>query len=282
MRTTMKDQLITYLEHLKNEEKSHATIIQYKRDIKCFLGSVNLERCEALTKETVIAYKEQLQQTYKPSSVNAKIAALNGFFEYLNLGELKVKQLKVQKQSYCSREKELTKNEYKRLIQTAEKESNHKLSMIIQTICGLGIRVSELAHITAEAVTQGEATIQLKGKIRTIWIGGKTRKALRNYIKKENIQSGPIFITRNGNPMDRSNIWKMMKALCAEARVDHRKVFPHNLRHLFARLFYSIDKDIARLADILGHSNINTTRIYLVSSGREHQRCMDALGLVFP
>ena len=191
-----------------------------------------------------------------------------------------MKSIKLQRQIYCPEEKELTKAEYMRLVNTAKQKGNERLNLILQTICGTGIRVSELKYITAEAVYQGEAVIRLKGKIRVILISGKLRKALRQYLRKNGISSGPVFITKNGNPLDRSNIWKMMKALCKDAGVARQKVFPHNLRHLFARCFYKVDKDIARLADILGHSSIDTTRIYTMSTDREPRRHMDALGLV--
>ncbi len=160
------------------------------------------------------------------------------------------------------------------------KKKNKKLSLLLQTICGTGIRVSELKYITVEALNQGEAVIRLKGKTRAILIPRKLQKKLREYVRHEKIVSGAVFITRTGRPLDRSNIWKMMKALCKEAGIDGRKVFPHNLRHLFARCFYSVNKDIAKLADILGHSSINTTRSYIISSGTEHRRRLDALGLV--
>lgn len=272
-----KRRLDDYMGYLVQEEKSIATRQQYERDIRYFMEY--LEDRE-VTKEAVIEYKEELCAKYQPASVNTKLAAVNGFFQYLGWGDLKVKQLKIQRRPYCTEEKELTKKEYLSLIQTAKKSKNQKLSYLIQTICGTGIRVSELRFITAEAVRAGEAVIRLKGKTRIILIGGKLQKELRRYMKKEEIQKGPVFVTRTGECIDRSNIWKMMKGLCKEARVCPRKVFPHNLRHLFARTFYKAEKDLAKLADILGHSNINTTRIYIISTGREHERCINALGLV--
>ena len=157
---------------------------------------------------------------------------------------------------------------------------NEKLLLLLETICGTGIRVSELRYITAEAVRQGEAVIQLKGKTRVILLSGKLKRALQRYIRKAGICAGPVFVTRSGKPLDRSNVWKMMKTLCRDADVERQKVFPHNLRHLFARCFYAVEKDIAKLADVLGHSSINTTRVYIMSSGSEHRRCMDALGLM--
>lgn len=273
----MKGKVEEYLEYLEKEEKSIATRKQYGRDVMSFLRFAGGAR---VTKELVIRYKENLQKAYQPASVNTKIAAINGFFTFMGREDLRVKQLKIQRRAYCSKEKELTRAEYLRLIQAAESRNDGKLALMIQTICGTGIRVSELSSITAEAVQSGEAVINLKGKTRSILIPGKLRKVLSAYTKRLNIVSGPVFITRTGRPVDRSNIWKMMKSLCACAGVKPSKVFPHSFRHLFARCFYAINRDIAKLADILGHSNINTTRIYIISSGREHRRHMDALGLV--
>lgn len=266
-----------YIAYLEREERSIATRQQYQRDIRDFFGFI---QGAEITKEQMIGYKEELQKKYQPTSVNAKLAALNGFFSFAGETGLRVKPLKIQHKAYCSKEKELSKAEYLRLIAAANQQANAKLALLLQTICGTGIRVSELCFVTAEAVRDGETTIRLKGKTRTILISGKLRKTLKEYLRRQKIQSGPVFTTRTGNPLDRSNIWKMMKHLCKSAGVSPEKVFPHNLRHLFARCFYSIDKDIAKLADVLGHSNINTTRIYIVSSGYEHQQRMDSLGLV--
>lgn len=273
----LQSQVEAYMRHLEQEERSAATRKQYFRDISRFLAWAGEMEQE---KDTVIQYKEKLKTEYRAASVNAKLAAVNSFFAFLGRAELRVKQLKIQRQAYCSKERELTREEYLRLVETAARQENEKLSMILQTICATGIRVSELRFITAEAVKNGEAEIQLKGKHRIVLLPNSLRKLLKVWLKRQKIQSGPVFITRNGRPLDRSNIWKMMKALCIGAKVDPQKVFPHNLRHLFARCFYSVDKDLAKLADILGHSNINTTRIYIISTGAEHTRRMDALGLV--
>lgn len=270
-------QVEEYVAHLRQEERCDATIIQYRREVSCFLGWCEEKEAE---KETVIAYKEYLQGQYKATTVNGKLAAINGFLEFAGLIACKVKQLKIQRQAYCPKEKELTKAEYKRLVDAARRKKNEKLALILETICSTGIRVSELKFITVEAVNAGQAAIRLKGKNRTVLLPTKLRKVLRSYIREQKLTSGPIFVTRTGKPMDRTNIWKAMKTLCEDAGVEPGKVFPHNLRHLFARCFYSIDKDIARLADILGHSSIDTTRIYIISSGEEHLRRMDELGLV--
>lgn len=277
MEISYKTQVENYLNFLKEEERSESTISQYRRDILCFLSSLG---GALLTKEAAVAYKQKLEQDYHPVSVNVKLSALNNFFAFLGRNDLRLKLLKIQRKAYCSAEKELSKEEYQRLVKTAERGKDRKLALLLQTICGTGIRVSELQYITAEAVNRGEASIRLKGKNRTILIPKKLQKNLKEYLRKNRISTGPVFITRTGQPLDRSNIWKMMKNLCQDAGVDEKKVFPHNLRHLFARCFYSIDKDIAKLADILGHSSINTTRIYIITSGTEHRRQLDALELV--
>lgn len=271
------DKIKEYLVYLVKDEKSLATQKQYYREILRFFEYLNFQ---SYTKEDVICYKEKLKNEYQPVSVNAKIAALNSFFTFTGQSECKVKQLKIQRRAFCLKEKELTKKEYLRLVNAAKQRKNEKLSLILQTICGTGIRVSELCFITVEAVKRGEAVVKLKGKNRMILIGGKLRKLLLSYLGRQGISSGAVFITKSGKPLDRSNIWKMMKGLCETAHVDSRKVFPHNLRHLFARCFYGIDKDIAKLADVLGHSSINTTRIYIISSGQEHRKQMESMGLV--
>ena len=273
----MKRKMNEFIEYLGQEERSTATRRQYQRDIARFLRWAGEG---PITKALVIEYKEELQRRYLPSSVNTKLAALNGFFSFMGENRLRVKQLRVQRRPFCSKERELTRVEYMRLLNTAKARENEKLALLLQTICGTGIRVSELRYITAEAIAAGEATIRLKGKMRTILITGKLQKALAGYLTRSGITTGPVFITRTGRALDRSSIWKMMKALCAAAGVERKKVFPHNLRHLFAKCFYNAEKDIAKLADILGHSSIETTRIYIASSGQEHRRSMDALGLV--
>ncbi|MBO5300132.1 MAG: tyrosine-type recombinase/integrase [Clostridia bacterium] len=278
----MRERVITqkiiqlFAEYLIREEKSTATVEKYLRDVRAFFVFV---KNKIVTKELALAYKKYLQEKqYAVRSINSMIASLNSFFDFNGWSELKLKALKQQKQTYCSEEKELTKAEYMRLLGAAQKK--RQLNLIIQTICGTGIRVSELRHFTVENVARGEVVIDCKGKIRTILIPEKLRKRLLDYAKKEKIRSGVIFLTRNGKPVNRSSIWAQMKALCKDANIDPRKVFPHNLRKLFARTFYSIEKDIAKLADILGHSSINTTRIYIMSTGTEHRRKIEKLGLV--
>ncbi len=208
------------------------------------------------------------------------LASLNSLFSFLGWHDCRVKSMKVQRQIYCPEERELTKAEYERLCQAAKRRGNKGLNLLLQTICGTGIRVSELKFITVEAVKKGEATVSLKGKTREVFIVKVLKQKLLRYAEKKKITSGAIFITRGGKPMSRTNIWREMKNLCKEARVNKAKVFPHNLRHLFARTFYSIEKDIAKLSDILGHSSINTTRIYIVTTGGEHRQRMEKMRLI--
>ena len=266
-----------FKEHLILEERSAATVEKYIRDISAFS---NYADGAEITKETVIAYKKHLQDSYAVRSVNSMLASINSLFVFLGWHDLKVKSIKLQQQIYCPEEKELTKAEYTRLIRTAKQKGNERLNLVIQTICGTGIRVSELQFITVEAVEKGEAVVSLKGKTRTVFIVKELQKKLLRYAAEQNIKSGMIFVTRTGKPISRTNNWREMKALCNEAGVNPQKVFPHNLRHLFARVFYGIEKDIAKLADVLGHSSINTTRIYIISTGTEHRRRMENMRLV--
>ena len=208
------------------------------------------------------------------------IASINSLLSFLGWADLKVKSIKLQRQIYCPEEKELTKAEYMRLINTAKQKGNERLNLLIQTICGTGIRVSELQYITVEAVKCGEAVASLKGKTRSVFIIRELQKKLLHYAAVQKITTGAIFITRSGKPMSRTNIWREMKSLCEQAGVNPQKVFPHNLRHLFARTFYGIEKDIAKLADILGHSSINTTRIYIITTGNEHRQRMENMRLI--
>ena len=279
----MKGRFITakmiaeFKEHLILEERSEITVEKYIRDVKAF--SVYTQNSD-ITKETVIAYKKHLQENYAVRSVNSMLASINSLFAFLGWLDLKVKSLKLQQQVFCPEEKELTKAEYTRLCRTAERKHNERLNLILQTICGTGIRVSELQYITVEAVKQGEAVVNCKAKTRSVFIVKELKQKLLRYAAEQNIKSGMIFVTRTGNPISRTNIWREMKALCEEANVNPQKVFPHNLRHLFARVFYGIEKDIAKLADILGHSSINTTRIYIISTGTEHRQRMENMRLI--
>lgn len=262
--------------HLRTQEKAAATVEKYIRDVKVMLGICGAE----LTREAVIAYKSCLTGRYAVRSVNSIIASLNAYFAFIGREDLKLKALKVQREVYCEESRELTRAEYERLCRAAGRKHNERLNLILQTICGTGIRVSELAFITVEAVQRGEAVVSLKGKTRTVLFVKPLQKKLLRYIRERGIPSGAVFVTRSGKLMSRTNIWREMKALCRDANVDPRKVFPHNLRHLFARIFYGLDKDIAKLADILGHSSIETTRIYIISTGKEHRRRMEQMHLI--
>ena len=280
----MKGKIITgkiiqqFKNNLRMEEKSQNTIEKYIRDVKAFSEYVGSKE---ISKELAIAYKQHLQDNgYAARSINSVIASLNALFGFMELYDFRIKSIKLQRKIYCSEEKELTKAEYVRLINTAKQKGNDRLNLIIQTICGTGIRVSELQFITVEAVKCGVATVSLKGKTRSVFIVKELKKKLLRYTAERNIKSGCIFITRTGKPISRTNIWREMKSLCEQANVNPNKVFPHNLRHLFARTFYGIQKDIAKLADILGHSSINTTRIYIITTGIEHQKQLEKMRLV--
>lgn len=264
MQRITNHELSVYEKCLRQEEKSQATLEKYMRDIRHFLAYLE---DRTVSKEETIAYKEYLTQNYAPVSVNSMLVAVNGFLRFVGLQKCCVRLMKIQRQIFCREDKELTRQEYKRLVQAA---AGTQTSYVLQTICGTGIRVSELQYITAEAVHQGKAVVNCKNKTRIIFIPGPLQKLLKEYLKKTGLQSGPVFLGKNKKPLDRSYIWRKMKELCKTAEVAPEKVFPHNLRHLFARVFYSIEKDIVRLADLLGHSSINTTRIYTMETGDQH------------
>ena len=260
-----------------HDEKSPATIKKYSRDVEAFMIFAGDSE---LTKETVIAYKQQLLERYAPASVNSMLAALNRFFKEIGRYDCVVKALKIQRQAFRGKDRELTRAEYYRLLEAAKQKNDIKLYMLMQTICATGIRVSELRFITVEALRRGRATVSLKGKTRQVLIPKALARELTQYAKECGVHCGSIFVTRSGKPLDRSNILHRMKDLCEAARVAREKVFPHNLRHLFACLYYKVEKDLSRLADLLGHSSLNTTRIYTSLSGAEQQRQIDRLGLV--
>lgn len=271
------EKILEFREFLQANEKSAATVQKYVRDIRMFSEWL----CDkALVKSTVLEYKEYLKENYAVSSVNSAISSLNAFFEFAQLGSLSVKTVRVQKQMFLKTEKELTKKEYQRLILAAKEKGNERLNLVMQTICSTGIRVSELSAITVEAVELETAEIRSKGKVRRVFLPKTLCKALKKYANSRKIKQGPVFVTKSGKPLNRSNIWADMKKLCEIAQVSKEKVFPHNLRHLFARTFYSIEQDIVRLADILGHSSVNTTRIYTMETGEIHRRKIQRLGLL--
>ena len=266
-----------FANHLRSDEKRDNTIEKYLRDVKAFYEFTSSDE---VGKAVVMEFKASLVENYEITSANSMIAAVNAFLRFMGWVDCCIKQFKVQKKAFCSEEKELTKAEYIRLVNTAKQKGNERLNLLLQTICGTGIRVSELQFITVEAVRKGEAVVSCKNKTRTVFIVRELQKKLLNYIKTKGITTGCIFITKSGKPMSRCNIWREMKALCEQAGVLPDKVFPHNLRHLFARTFYGIEKDIAKLADILGHSSINTTRIYIITTGAEHKRKMENMRLI--
>lgn len=276
-RTLDIEAIKSYGAFLYEWEKEESTIHQYICNLhKALLYFGDIE----LTKTALIEWKEHLAKEYAPASVNTILAALNGFLKFMGWDDLKVKPLKIQKTLFTDGSRELSREEYARLVRAAEKPGNRRLSLVLQTICSTGIRVSELKFITVAAVQAGRAEVSNKGKRRTVFLPQKLSKVLLVYLKEQRIREGPVFVTRSGKPLDRSNIWRDMKALCESAGVDPVKVFPHNLRHLFARTYYSVEKDLSRLADILGHSSVNTTRIYTIESGTVHLMQLERLGLL--
>ena len=271
-------QLISFKQQLRSEEREQSTIEKYMREVKLF--RTWLAGCP-VTAETIAQWKNHLRDdNYKSETINSKLSALNRFFKFMRWPECRIKYLKIQRKLFRGTEKELTKEEYMRLLESAKSLGKARLSLLIETICATGIRVSEVRYITAEAIQAGRADISLKGKIRTILLPGKLCRKLQKYAKKQKITSGEIFLTRSGKGISRRQIWAEMKALCKKANVASSKVFPHNLRHLFARTFYRACRDVAKLADVLGHSSIETTRIYLISTGIEHARQIERLGLI--
>lgn len=266
-----------YESYLRRQERAEGTIRQYLRDVELFLRNSSA----TLDSRRLQGWKEGLiEQGYAVSSINARIAAVNGLLCCLGLGEERLKPLRQQRKLFCQQERQLSRTEYLRLVSAALRKGDRRLALVLQTICSTGIRVSELRYITVEALHSRRAAVHNKGKLREILLPRQLCGELKRWAKALHIRSGPVFVTRNGLPLDRSNIWSQMKGLCAAAQVDPRKVFPHNLRHLFARTFYRMEKDLSRLADLLGHSSIQTTRIYLMESGEEHQRMLERMRLL--
>lgn len=276
-RTLTAEVIKSYVTALQEDEKSSATLTKYSHDLNMaaeyFAGA-------ELTKPALVGWKETLIEKYATATVNSILAAVNGFLKHMGWVDLTVKPLKIQRTMFRDESQELTQAEYERIVRAAESAGNRRLSLVVQTICATGIRVSELKFITVDAVRVGHTEISNKGKRRTIFLPEKLRRILSKYIKETHRIEGAVFTTRSGRPLDRSNIWRDMKALCESAGVEPDKVFPHNLRHLFARTYYSIEKDLSRLADILGHSSVNTTRIYTIESGAVHAHQIERLGLI--
>ena len=276
--TTKHEQLLSFTHCLILEEKSPGTIEKYRRDAAAFAAW--LGNC-ALTKETAEAWKASLLESgLTPASINAKLAAVNKFFSFLERPDLRLRPLRIQRKLFRDDSRDLTKAEYDRLVAAAGRLGRERLALLLEAICATGIRVSEVRYLTVQAALQGKAEVRLKGKIRTVLLPGKLCRKLLKYARKQNIASGEIFLTRGGSGLSRKQIWAEMKSLCVQAEVAPTKVFPHNLRHLFARVFYRVCRDVARLADVLGHSSIETTRIYLISTGAEHASTLERMGLI--
>lgn len=263
--------------YLRAEERAAATVEKYTRDVAAFRGWLGGREID---KNAVLAYKAHLIEAYAPTSVNSILSSLNSFFRFAGRYDCQVKTLKIQRQIFAKSERELTKAEYERLLTAAQERGNRRLYYLMQTLCSTGIRISELRFIDAAAIRSGRAVIRCKGKMRVAILTAPLCKLLKGYAAEQGITQGSVFQTKTGKPLDRSNIWRMLKELCQSAGVPREKVFPHNFRHLFARTFYSLQKDVVRLADILGHSSVNTTRIYTMESGAEHRRQLQKLGLL--
>lgn len=276
-RKITEETLAAFARQLGEEERSPATLEKYLREVRqfaAFLGG------REVTRELAAAWREELSARQSPATVNGKLTALDRLLAFLGWEDCRVKHLRVQRQLFRDSARELSREEYARLVETARRLGRGRLSLLMETICATGIRVSEVRYITAEAVREGRTEIALKGKIRTILLPGKLCRKLEKYARQKKITSGELFLTRSGRPMSRKQIWAEMKGVCRAAGVAPSKVFPHNLRHLFARCFYRVSWDVAKLADVLGHSSIETTRIYLISTGAEHARTLDQLRLI--
>ncbi len=273
----MNKELKKFKKYLILCEKSTATVEKYTFAVKEFL---NWSAGKKITKEVLILYRSFLLEKYKPQTVNGKLSAINTYLGFINKNHLKVNFVKIQRSAFLEDSRQLTDTEYKRLLSAAKENKKEKLYLLLMTLCGTGIRISELKFITVEAVKRGQTGINMKGKYRTILLNKELCKKLKDYSRKQGINEGCIFITKSGKPMDRSNIFHAMKKLCKKANVDDRKVFPHNLRHLFARKFYQIEKNLSHLADILGHSRIETTRIYVATTATTHHKVLNSMKLV--
>ena len=277
MKTIIDETVKKFEEYLYEEERSDNTVEKYMHDVRFFRKWLHGRNVD---KAAVIEYKKELCVRYAIKSVNSMLSSINAFFAFMGWYDLKVKMLKIQRRIFADKSKELSKAEYERLLFAAKNKKNERLYYLMQTVASTGLRVSEIKYVTCEAVRQGQAVINCKGKIRQIFLPKKLCQILKRYIKSRNIKSGSVFITRSGKPLDRFAIWKMLKNLCETAEVSKDKVFPHNFRHLFARAFYSLQKDIVRLADILGHSSVETTRLYTMESGTEHIKQLQKLDLL--
>lgn len=269
--------LQSFKDVLYNNEKSRATIDKYVRSMERL--SEFLEGRD-ISKELLIRYRDELLQKCKAQTVNGVLSAINAYLDYCGMSDMKMRLLRVQRQPFLEASRELSREEYKRLLSAARRRKDHRLYMLLLTLGSTGIRISELVFITVEAVRNGQAQINLKGKNRTVILQKELCSKLGMYVKKRGIKSGSIFQTRSGRPVDRSNICHDMKKLSLEAKVEPCKVFPHNLRRLFARAFYGIERNLAHLADVLGHSKIETTRIYVAVSANAHEKILNKMQLI--
>lgn len=274
-----EEMILAYQTHLFQNERSDRTIEKYIHDVTVFYQQQ--EKGKTVTKESVICWKSLLQKKgYAVATINSMLAAVNGLCRFLGWDECCVTPLKQQKKIFRDKERELSREEYMHLLKAAKKKNQHRLMLVMETICSTGIRVSELQFITREAVDEGYAVVRCKNKSRPVILPEELCHKLKKYCQKKGIEQGSVFLSKHGKPLNRSNIWAAMKKLCGEAGVEPKKVFPHNLRHLFARLFYKLEKDIAKLADVLGHASIETTRIYIMESGLEHAKMLSRLHLI--
>lgn len=274
----LSDKLLKmYIQYLREQERSKSTIKSYQRELMSLQLFLD---CQPVTKDKLLSYKTMLTSHYAPTTCNVSIAALNSYLKYIGRPDLMLNPLKIQRQIYEPADKELTRREYDKLIRAANINGQEKLSLIIQTICSTGIRISELQYISVESLKEGKTLVTNKGKSRVVFIPTQLQRVLKKYVINSNISSGPIFATRSGKPIDRSNIWTSMKKLCHIAGVNPQKVYPHNLRHLFARTYYNQYHDLSRLSDLLGHTSINTTKIYTMETGAVHAKQIAALDLV--
>lgn len=277
-KTLSMEEVVAFRRHLEAQERSAGTVENYLRHVSAFARWLD---GRPVTKENAAGWKGYLTGgKYRPATVNAMLASLNQFFLFTGRQDCRVKPLRLQRRLFREEDRELEREEYDRLLQTAQQEGRERLALLLETICATGIRVSEVAYITVEAARQGQAEIFLKGKVRLILLPQKLCRKLLRYAKEQKTVSGEVFLTKNGNSLSRKQIWAEMKALCRRAGVAPSKVYPHNLRHLFARAFYRITRDVAKLADVLGHSSIETTRLYLISTGAEHARQMERMQLI--
>ena len=267
-----------YENYLRQEDYSEHTISKYVRDIRRFL---EWNGDSEFTGDRTVLWKRYLMSRYAPVSVNSMLAALNHFFQWMGCGKMKVRLLRIQKELFMHESKEMTRTDYRRLLEAAENSKNRRLALILRTLGTTGIRISELVFVTVEALDAREAVVRNKGKIRKIFLPDKLCRLLRSCCREQKRKTGPVFLSRNATPLDRSNIWREMKRLSLRAGVEEKKIFPHNLRHLFAKTFYAIDRDIVRLADLLGHSSLSTTRIYIRESGEEHRKQLEQLEMLY-